>query len=106
VGESNPNVPTQAGPPDSATAGEANTTRRRPRGLAAKMLLFPIIAYRRWISPALPARCRFYPSCSTYAVEAITTHGAVRGAWLTLRRLLRCHPFHPGGYDPVPPART
>ncbi|MCY9555582.1 membrane protein insertion efficiency factor YidD, partial [Paenibacillus apiarius] len=61
----------------------------------------PIIAYRRWISPALPARCRFYPSCSAYAVEAVSRHGALRGAWLTVRRLSRCHPFHPGGHDPV-----
>ncbi|SCE70041.1 hypothetical protein GA0074695_0416 [Micromonospora viridifaciens] len=66
------------------------------------MLLVPIIAYRRWISPALPARCRFYPSCSAYAVEALSRHGALRGAWLTVRRLSRCHPFHPGGHDPVP----
>ncbi|MCW3813829.1 MULTISPECIES: membrane protein insertion efficiency factor YidD [unclassified Micromonospora] len=66
------------------------------------MLLVPIIAYRRWISPALPARCRFYPSCSAYAVEAVSRHGALRGAWLTVRRLSRCHPFHPGGHDPVP----
>ncbi|MET8834083.1 membrane protein insertion efficiency factor YidD [Micromonospora sp. WMMD1076] len=66
------------------------------------MLLAPIIAYRRWISPALPARCRFYPSCSAYAVEAVSRHGALRGSWLTVRRLSRCHPFHPGGHDPVP----
>ncbi|WP_433530582.1 membrane protein insertion efficiency factor YidD [Micromonospora sp. CA-263727] len=66
------------------------------------MLTLPIIAYRRWISPALPARCRFYPSCSAYAVEAIARHGALRGTGLTVRRLSRCHPFHPGGYDPVP----
>ncbi|WP_207783959.1 membrane protein insertion efficiency factor YidD [Micromonospora globispora] len=66
------------------------------------MLLWPIVAYRRWISPALPARCRFYPSCSAYAVEAVSRHGALRGAWLTVRRLSRCHPFHPGGHDPVP----
>ncbi|MFD2766282.1 membrane protein insertion efficiency factor YidD [Micromonospora eburnea] len=66
------------------------------------MLLVPIIAYRRWISPALPARCRFYPSCSAYAVEAVSRHGALRGGWLTVRRLSRCHPFHPGGHDPVP----
>jgi putative membrane protein insertion efficiency factor len=51
----------------------------------------------------MPARCRFYPSCSAYGLEAVTTHGAVRGGYLTIRRLLRCHPFHPGGYDPVPP---
>lgn len=66
------------------------------------MLTGPIIAYRRWISPALPARCRFYPSCSAYALEAVTRHGTLRGAGLTARRLLRCHPFHPGGFDPVP----
>ncbi|MFD1325517.1 membrane protein insertion efficiency factor YidD [Micromonospora sonneratiae] len=66
------------------------------------MLAGPIIAYRRWISPALPARCRFYPSCSAYALTAIAQHGALRGAVLAVRRLLRCHPFHPGGYDPVP----
>ncbi|WP_442933531.1 membrane protein insertion efficiency factor YidD [Micromonospora sp. CPCC 206060] len=74
------------------------------------MLAGPIIAYRRWISPALPARCRFYPSCSAYALEAVTRHGALRGAILAVRRLLRCHPFHPGGHDPVPepgrPRRT
>jgi putative membrane protein insertion efficiency factor len=66
------------------------------------MLVGPIIAYRRWISPALPARCRFYPSCSAYGLEAVVRHGALRGTGLTIRRLLRCHPFHPGGYDPVP----
>ncbi len=75
----------------------------RPTSSGARVLVLPIIAYRRWISPVLPARCRFYPSCSAYALEALATHGAVRGLWLTLRRLLRCHPFHPGGYDPVPP---
>ncbi|RKN14682.1 membrane protein insertion efficiency factor YidD [Micromonospora musae] len=74
----------------------------RPRSLAARVLIGPIIAYRRWISPALPARCRFYPSCSAYALEAVSRHGAVRGTWLAVRRLLRCHPFHPGGHDPVP----
>ncbi|GAA1801578.1 membrane protein insertion efficiency factor YidD [Planosporangium flavigriseum] len=68
-----------------------------------RLVALPIIAYRRWISPALPARCRFYPSCSAYGLEAVTTHGALRGVYLTIRRLLRCHPFHPGGYDPVPP---
>jgi uncharacterized protein len=74
--------------------------------LAARVLLAPIVAYRRWVSPALPARCRFYPSCSAYAVEAITTHGALRGFRLTIWRLLRCQPFHPGGYDPVPPPKS
>ena len=79
------------------------TTVPRPTTPGARVLALPIIAYRRWISPALPARCRFYPSCSAYAMEALATHGAWRGLRLTLWRLLRCHPFHPGGYDPVPP---
>lgn len=76
----------------------------RPATRGGRMLAVPIVAYRRWISPALPARCRFYPSCSAYALEAVARHGPLRGAWLAIRRLLRCHPFHPGGYDPVPPA--
>lgn len=78
----------------------------RPTTLGARVLVVPIIAYRRWISPALPARCRFYPSCSAYALEALAVHGAWRGVRLTLWRLLRCHPFHPGGYDPVPPPKN
>jgi uncharacterized protein len=69
-----------------------------------RVVALPIVAYRRWISPVIPARCRFYPSCSAYALEAVETHGALRGIYLAARRLLRCHPFHPGGYDPVPPS--
>jgi putative membrane protein insertion efficiency factor len=76
----------------------------RPTTLGGRVLVWPIIAYRRWLSPALPARCRFYPSCSAYALEAIARHGASRGTGLAVWRLLRCHPFHPGGYDPVPDA--
>ncbi|GAA4856858.1 membrane protein insertion efficiency factor YidD [Saccharopolyspora rosea] len=77
---------------------------RRPSPLA-RVLLVPVHVYRRVISPLLPPTCRFYPSCSAYAVEALTVHGAFRGGWLTLRRLLRCGPWHPGGLDPVPPPR-
>ena len=62
----------------------------------------PIRAYRALISPLLGPRCRFAPSCSAYAVEAIETRGIAVGLWLALRRLARCHPLHPGGYDPVP----
>ena len=58
--------------------------------------------YQRWISPMLGAHCRFYPSCSCYAHDAIANHGALKGTTLTIRRLFRCHPWHPGGYDPVP----
>ncbi|MEV0391750.1 membrane protein insertion efficiency factor YidD [Polymorphospora rubra] len=81
-------------------SGDHDAPRRMTLG--ARMLAGPVIAYRRWISPALPARCRFYPSCSAYALQAVERHGALRGFLLAVRRLLRCHPFHPGGYDPVP----
>lgn len=62
--------------------------------------------YRYCISPLLGPSCRFYPSCSCYAEEALDQHGVARGLYLTTRRLLRCHPWHAGGYDPVPPSRT
>jgi uncharacterized protein len=58
--------------------------------------------YQRLVSPLLPPACRFYPSCSAYAVAALERHGAVRGTYLAARRICRCHPFHPGGIDPVP----
>ena len=86
------------------TEDQAAATRKA--GPVARVLLVPIRIYRKFISPALPPTCRFEPSCSAYAVEALTTHGALRGSWLTVRRLLRCGPWHPGGYDPVPPRHT
>ena len=61
-----------------------------------------IRGYQVGISPLLPASCRYYPSCSAYAIEAFERHGTLRGLYLTFSRLLRCHPFHAGGYDPVP----
>ena len=70
--------------------------------LPRRALVLAIRGYQKLISPALPPSCRFYPSCSQYAIEAIARHGALRGSWLAARRLARCHPFHPGGVDPVP----
>ncbi|MGQ0549391.1 MAG: membrane protein insertion efficiency factor YidD [Armatimonadota bacterium] len=67
-----------------------------------RLLLVLIAGYKRLLSPLLPRACRFYPTCSTYAAEAIERHGPWRGTILSARRLTRCHPFNPGGYDPVP----
>ncbi|WP_090267163.1 membrane protein insertion efficiency factor YidD [Pseudomonas panipatensis] len=71
-----------------------------------KLALLLIQFYRYAISPLMANHCRFHPSCSCYAQEAIEHHGFLRGGWLALRRLGRCHPWHPGGYDPVPPANS
>lgn len=78
-------------------------TRLNPAQL---LLLAPIRLYRRYLSPLKPQpTCRFHPTCSAYALEAITSHGAAKGTWLAVRRISKCHPFNPGGMDPVPPAR-
>ena len=69
------------------------------------LIISLIQGYRRFISPMFPPTCRFQPTCSTYALEAISTYGTVKGGWLAIKRILRCHPFHPGGYDPIPPPR-
>lgn len=66
------------------------------------LLLWLIRSYRRNLSPLRPPCCRFIPTCSQYALEALEKYGALKGSWLALRRFLRCHPFHKGGYDPVP----
>jgi uncharacterized protein len=69
-----------------------------------RFLARTLIRLYQWtLSPWLGGSCRFYPSCSNYALEAIQNHGALRGSWLALRRLAKCHPFHPGGFDPPPP---
>ena len=87
-------------PQTSTQDGTARTVT-----VPARLLMLPITGYRRFISPLLGPRCRFAPSCSEYALDALAEHGAARGLWLATKRIARCHPFHPGGYDPVPPAK-
>jgi putative membrane protein insertion efficiency factor len=76
--------------------------KRRP----AQILVLLVRGYHLFISPMLGPRCRFHPTCSQYAIEALHTHGALKGGWLALRRIGRCHPLHPGGVDRVPPAKA
>lgn len=66
------------------------------------LLMGMIRGYQRYISPLTPPSCRFHPTCSQYTFEAIEKYGAVKGSWLGMKRIARCHPFHPGGFDPVP----
>lgn len=101
--ESVPRAAPQRAPrsaPPSAPTGESSTTSTGP---VARLFLLLIAGYRRFVSPLLGPRCRFYPSCSQYAATAIRVHGAGRGLVLAVRRLLRCHPWNPGGVDHVPP---
>jgi len=70
--------------------------------LLSKPLIWIVRGYQLAISPLLPPSCRFYPSCSCYAIEALQRHGALKGLWLAVRRIARCHPWNPGGHDPVP----
>ena len=85
----------------TADSGRDQAEARLSAG--ARVLMVLITGYRRFISPLLGPHCRFAPSCSAYAFEAVRVHGALRGSWLAVRRIARCHPFHPGGLDPVPP---
>ena len=71
-----------------------------------KILNGIIKIYQKVISPLTPPSCRFYPTCSHYGLEAIETHGALKGSWLAIRRISKCHPFHEGGFDPVPRKTT
>lgn len=70
-----------------------------------KLILKMIRFYQKYISPMSPPTCRFYPTCSQYAIEAVEEHGAIKGSYLATRRILKCHPFHEGGFDPVPPKK-
>lgn len=79
---------------------------RRSDPMIRACILAVVRSYRRFLSPLLPIACRFEPTCSQYALDAIEMHGAWRGGWLTLRRLLRCQPFSRGGFDPVPVPET
>ena len=74
----------------------------RPRGLGARFMTKGIRLYQRYLSPLHPPCCIYTPTCSQYAVEAIAKYGALKGGWLAIKRICRCHPFHEGGYDPVP----
>lgn len=74
----------------------------RSRGPVANLLLAVVRGYQKYISPLHRPCCIYYPTCSQYALEAIEKYGALKGGWLAFRRVLRCHPFHKGGYDPVP----
>ena len=75
------------------------------RWLLVRLLQLPIVIYRYTLSPLLGPRCRYMPSCSAYALEALQVHGPIRGSWLAFRRITRCHPLREGGFDPVPPPR-
>lgn len=72
------------------------------KALLAKPFIWLVRGYQLFISPFVPPSCRFHPTCSHYAIEALQKHGAIHGLWLAIRRIARCHPWHPGGHDPVP----
>jgi putative membrane protein insertion efficiency factor len=93
-------------PQVQAAAGAARLSGAARPSAAARLLMMVVTGYQRGVSSLLMPRCRFAPSCSAYALQALAGHGALRGSWLAVRRICRCHPFHPGGYDPVPPRRA
>jgi uncharacterized protein len=92
--------------PEHADAARVEPRLPAPGSRLLRLLAWPLIllvrVYQLFISPFLPPACRYTPSCSAYAIEALQRHGALRGGWLALKRIARCHPFRPGGFDPVP----
>ena len=103
VAKASPNRPEQTAKAPSAQVNQADSQQL---SLAVRLLSYPVKFYRACISPLLPPSCRFTPTCSQYALEALRVHGALKGTWLTIWRLLRCNPFNRHvGYDPVPPRR-
>lgn len=99
-------VPRAHGVAAAATRNVASWERLAgaARAWLGRLLILLVRGYQLLLSPLLPPSCRFYPSCSEYAAQAIRLHGPLRGVWLAAARLGRCHPFHAGGVDPVPPA--
>ena len=91
--------PAQTAGADPIVAGDSLTAR-----FARKLVVAALVVYKGGISPLLPSFCKFYPTCSIYAMEAVGRHGVSRGLWLAAKRVLRCRPFSPGGHDPVPDA--
>jgi putative membrane protein insertion efficiency factor len=89
-------------PRDAPRREDASPIARAAARAIVWLLIFLVRGYQVVISPLFPPACRYYPSCSQYAIEALEKHGALRGGWLAARRIARCHPFRPGGYDPVP----
>lgn len=95
-----------ASSPKHSASSPGRTERSLGKSGAAVALRALLHGYRLVVSPLLPRACRFYPSCSKFALEALSEHGAVGGARLTVARVARCHPWNPGGYDPVPPRKA
>lgn len=87
------------------SASQAKNLYAPVRWLLVRLLKLPILLYRYVVSPLIGPRCRYVPTCSAYALEAIEVHGPFYGGWLALRRVIRCHPLNEGGFDPVPPPR-
>ena len=107
VNHPNPNLTTGPTKPDesadnTSVDGESVAEHLATRSIPGKVMIAAIRFYQRTISVALPPSCRFYPSCSEYTLQAVARYGPLKGGWMGIKRILRCQPFSPGGYDPVP----